>query len=152
MRIFFQFQSEFSVQSVNNIFFSQITIRKLFTGGGAEGCGGGTEGVQREHRGAQRGAEGHGGDTEGCEGGTEGASRGHGGVQKGHRGARRETEGCRGAWRVCREAWRGDRGMQRGTEGRGHRGVVEGCMEECMDGWLLLATIDLVGDNREFKV
>ena len=40
-------------------------------------------------------------------------------------------------------------------EGKGCRGGVEGHrggMEGCTEGWLPLATINLVGDNREFEV
>ena len=31
-------------------------------------------------------------------------------------------------------------------------GCLEGCMEGCTEGCLPLATISLVGDNREFEV
>ena len=37
-----------------------------------------------------------------------------------------------------------------GTEG--HGGCAERCVEGCTEGWLPLATINLVGDNREFEV
>ena len=54
--------------------------------------------------------------------GAEGVQRGHGGVQRGHGG------GAEGHVAVQ----------------RGHGGGAE--------GWLPLATINLVGDNREFEV
>ena len=41
-------------------------------------------------------------------------------------------------------------GVWWGTEG--HRGGVEECMEGYVEGWLPLATINFVGDNREFEV
>ena len=89
------------------------------------------------------------------------------------RGAQRCTEVCRGAQRcaevhggVCGGVWRGIwRCMDGCTEVHGGvcRGVqrcTEGCTEVCGGAllfvlgyhWLPLATIDLVGDNREFEV
>ena len=95
------------------------------------------------------------------------------------RGTRRCTEVCggvcRGARRCAEECMEVRRGAQRGAwrdvqrcaegcaevHGGVHRGVcggVQRCAEVCggvlVHGyhWLPLATIDLVGDNREFEV
>ena len=86
---------------------------------------------------------------EGCvEGCPEGARRG---VRRGaQRGARRDAR--RGAWRGRRRgARRGARrvggGVRGGVCGGVRRGVRGG-----VGGGVPLATIDLVGDNREFEV
>ena len=65
------------------------------------------------------------------------------GVQRCTEGAQRCMEGCvevrRGAWR-CAEGYVEVHG---GVHGGAQRGACR---------WLPLATIDLVGDNREFEV
>ena len=61
------------------------------------------------------------------------------------RGAQRYAEVCGGVWR-CAEVCRGvHRGMWRYTE-------VCASLFVLAYHWLPLATIDLVGDNREFEV
>ena len=58
-------------------------------------------------------------------------------------GARRGMEGYRGGSEGCGGGAEGHKG---GTKGE-QRGA-----EGCVEGWLPLATINLVGDNREFEV
>ena len=89
---------------------------------------------------------------------AEGYSEVHGGAQRcaevrrrAQRGARRCVEVCggvqRGAGGVRRGAWRG---AGRCTEGS----QIFKCSSLFVLGyhWLPLATIDLVGDNRDFEV
>ena len=85
-----------------------------------------------------------------------------GGAQRGaQRGVQRCMEVCRGAqrgaWRDVRRCAEGCAEVHGGVH-RGVRGGVQRCAEVCggvlVHGyhWLPLATIDLVGDNREFEV
>ena len=90
----------------------------------------------------------------------EGCAEVHGGV---HGGVQRCTEGHRGvhggAWRGAQRCMEGCTEVH-GVAQRGAQRCVEGCTEVCFKGpslfvlsyhWLTLATIDLVGDNREFE-
>ena len=101
------------------------------------GCGGDNQPIRIVHGGAQRGARRCAERCTEVRGGvwryTEGCAEVHGGVC---RGARRCAEVRRGVHRGAR------RGVRRGAE------VCGGVWQR----WLPLATIDLVGDNREFEV
>ena len=86
----------------------------------------GLGGCRGRHRMVWRGTEGHRGDAEGVKGCI--------GAQRGMEGCIVGMEGCGGRYR----------GVQRSLEG--HGGVhVHGYH------WLPLATIELVGDNREWR-
>ena len=112
-------------------------------------CGGYMEGMQRVH----------GEVTEGALRGMKGVWRVHGGCAEGS--AERHTEGCvEDVWRVLlRGTWRGAQRMcGRHMEGT-QRAMVDGLktlkIHHCLSLVTIccpLATIDLVGDNREFKV
>ena len=74
---------------------------------------------------------------------------------EGMEGAQFEAYFAEGAHRGHGGAWIWCGGVSEGHGGCAERcmeGCLEGCMEGCTDGWLPLATINLVGDNREFEV